>query len=189
MKWRRETQDKGELEGAKKRCVDFTTFQKRQCDLDCEYQTKSWLDCDTEKEGARKVVTKLKCQVCTEFVEKIKGRKNCNDRWIVGARTFNQPTGKPYFDLWNQQIMSINTRLQLDTGVPHLNTTYSLEVVSVEDDGRERKCYNILFKFQAVETAEKSTTYPIPWALKKATSYMKSFLLTWFGKLYSFVVY
>ena len=41
--------------------------------------------CDTEKEGAKKVVTKLKCKVCAEFVEKIKGRKNFSDRWIVGA--------------------------------------------------------------------------------------------------------
>ena len=32
-----------------------------------------------------KVVTKLKCKVCVEFVEKIKGRKNFSDRWIVGA--------------------------------------------------------------------------------------------------------
>ena len=85
MKRRRETQDEGKLEGAKKRRVDFTTFQKWQRDLDREYQTKSWLDCDTKKEGAKKVVTKLKCKVCAEFVEKIKGRKNFSNRCIVGA--------------------------------------------------------------------------------------------------------
>ena len=33
----------------------------------------------------------------------------------------------------NQQIMAINA------GVPHPNATYSLEVVRVEDDGREEK--------------------------------------------------
>ena len=80
MKRRRETQDEGELAGAKKRRVDFTTFQKWQRDLDREYQTKSWLDCDAEKEGAKKVVTKLKCKVRAEFVEKIEGRKNFSDR-------------------------------------------------------------------------------------------------------------
>ena len=65
--------------------MDFTTFQKWQRDLNHECQMKSWLDCDTEKEGAKKVVTKLKCKVCTEFVEKIKGRKNFRNRWIFGA--------------------------------------------------------------------------------------------------------
>ena len=35
----------------------------------------SWLDCNTEKEGTKKVVTTLKCRVCTEFVSKIRGRK------------------------------------------------------------------------------------------------------------------
>jgi len=30
----------------------------------------TWLDCNTEKQGAKKVVAKLKYRVCTEFVDK-----------------------------------------------------------------------------------------------------------------------
>ena len=45
----------------------------------------SWLDWSTEKEGAKKMVTRLKCKVCTEFVDKIRGRKNFSDKWIIGA--------------------------------------------------------------------------------------------------------
>ena len=56
----------------------------------------------------------------------------------------------------NQQIISINAGPQLDARVPRPNVMYSLEVVRVEDDGRKkRKCYDVSFKFQAVETAEK----------------------------------
>ena len=33
----------------------------------------------------RKVVAKLKCRVCTEFVNKIQYRKNFSQKWIVGA--------------------------------------------------------------------------------------------------------
>ena len=39
----------------------------------------------------------------------------------------------------NQQIMGINSGPRLDAGVPRPNATYSLEVVHVEDDGREEK--------------------------------------------------
>ena len=30
----------------------------------------TWLDCSTEKQGVKKVIAKLKCKVCTEFVDK-----------------------------------------------------------------------------------------------------------------------
>ena len=69
----------------KKRRIDYATFQKWQRDLDREYQTMSWLDCSSEKERGKKVVTQLKCKVCSEFVERIRGRKNFSDKWIVGA--------------------------------------------------------------------------------------------------------
>lgn len=70
----------------KKWHVEYTTFQKWQCDLDHEYQTRSWLDCNSEK-GGRKVVAKLRCEVCTEFLDRIKGRKNFSDRWILGINS------------------------------------------------------------------------------------------------------
>ena len=69
----------------KKRRVDYATFQKWQRDLDREYQTMTWLDCSSEKERGKKVVVQLKCKVCSGFVEKIRGRKNFSEKWIVGA--------------------------------------------------------------------------------------------------------
>ena len=68
-----------------KRRVDYATFQKWQRDFDREYQTMSWLDCSTEKERGKKVVDKLNCKVCSEFVDRIRSRKNFSDKWIVGA--------------------------------------------------------------------------------------------------------
>ena len=69
MKRGQEAQHEGE--GANTRRVDYGTFQKWQCDLDREHQTMSWLDCVAEREGAKSVVTKLKCKVCTELANKI----------------------------------------------------------------------------------------------------------------------
>ena len=70
---------------AKKRRVSYTTFQKWQSDLDREYQTMSWLDCSSEYEAGKKVVSQLKCKVCSEFVDRFRGSKNFSDKWIVGA--------------------------------------------------------------------------------------------------------
>ena len=72
-------------DGGKKHRVEIGTFQKWQKDLDRELQTTSWLDCCQEIVGAKKVVVSLKCKVYTEFVDKIKLRKNFSDWWIVGA--------------------------------------------------------------------------------------------------------
>ena len=83
MKRSRETRD--EADGTKKRCVEYVTFQKWQHDLDHKYQTMSWLDCNAEKEGAKKVVARLKCKVCAEFVDHISGRKNFSKKWVVRA--------------------------------------------------------------------------------------------------------
>ena len=83
MKRGREAQQ--EAKGAKKQRVDYATFQKWQRDLDREHQTMSWLDCVAEREGVKSIVTKLKCKVCTEFADKILGRKNFSEKWIAGA--------------------------------------------------------------------------------------------------------
>ena len=64
---------------------NYATFQKWQRDLDHEHQTVSCLDCVVEREGAKNVVTELKCKVCTEFADKIRGRKNFSEKWIAGA--------------------------------------------------------------------------------------------------------
>lgn len=52
---------------------------------DRDYQTMSWLDCTSEKDGGKKVVNQLKCKVCSDFAERIRGSKNFSDKWIIGA--------------------------------------------------------------------------------------------------------
>ena len=82
MKRRRDTQSGA---GNAKKRVTHATFTKWQRDLDRDCQTMTWLDCETMTESGKKVVEKLKCKVCTEFVDKIRGRKNFSDKWICGA--------------------------------------------------------------------------------------------------------
>ena len=54
-------------------------------DRDC--QTLAWLDCDTELNGRKKAVTKLRCSVCTRFEPRIESRRNFNERWLLGAES------------------------------------------------------------------------------------------------------
>ena len=81
-KRRHDTQS--EAGNAKKR-VTHDTFLKWKRNLDCECQTMTWLDCETGMESGKKIVEKLKCKVCTQFVHKIRGRKHFSDKWICGA--------------------------------------------------------------------------------------------------------
>ena len=74
-----------EAERTKKRHIGYAIFKRWQPDLDRDHQTMSWLDCNTEKDGAKTVVSKLKCKVCTEFIDKIRGRKNFSEKRVVGA--------------------------------------------------------------------------------------------------------
>jgi len=79
--------------------VEYATFQKWQCDLDHKYQTMSWLDCSCDQEGSKKPVNKLRCKVCSEFVDRIKGMKNFSDKWIVGADKRSRLTNQSLDDL------------------------------------------------------------------------------------------
>ena len=72
-----------EAEGTKKQCVRYATFKKWQRDLNYDHQMMSWFYYNTEKDGAKMVVAKLKCKVYTEFVDKIRGRKNISKKWII----------------------------------------------------------------------------------------------------------
>ena len=82
MKRRRDAQTGA---GNAKKRVTHDTFTKWQRDFDRESQTMTWLDCETGTESGKKIVEKLKCRVCTKFVDKIRGRKNFSDKWICGA--------------------------------------------------------------------------------------------------------
>ena len=68
-----------------KQHVDYATFQKYRYDFEHEYQTMLWLDCSTKKERGKKVVDKFKYKACSEFMDRIRSRKNFSDKWIVGA--------------------------------------------------------------------------------------------------------
>ena len=69
----------------KKRKVAYTTFEKWRRDFDCEFETVSWLECESAVEGGTKVVRKLKCSVCNKFRLRIIHKRNFSDRWITGA--------------------------------------------------------------------------------------------------------
>ena len=75
----------GESGPATKRSVAHSTFLKWRGELDKEFQTISWLDCEVRNERVKKVVTKLKCKACIRFESKIVGRRNYSNKWIVGA--------------------------------------------------------------------------------------------------------
>ncbi len=67
--------------------------QKKNCgvlhiwsrDFDREYQTLSWLECDTTFAGGHKIVTHLRCSVCTKFESNIKSGRNYSSKWIYEA--------------------------------------------------------------------------------------------------------
>ncbi len=83
--------------GNKKRSVTYATFQKWCQDFDREIQTLSWLDCNTifYKDG-KKIVTHLKCSICTKFKANIKGRRNYSARWRWGGQSSNKQYSRPY---------------------------------------------------------------------------------------------
>ncbi len=75
------------LEPPKRRKVNFATFTKWKTDNDKTWQMISWLDCVAVVEGHNKMVSTLTCSVCTKYAEKIKGRRNFNEKWITGAES------------------------------------------------------------------------------------------------------
>ena len=48
----------------KKRKVAYTMFEKWRYDFDCEFETVSWLECESAVEGRTKALRKLKCSIC-----------------------------------------------------------------------------------------------------------------------------
>ena len=63
----------------KRRRVKYETFKRWIVNNDREFQTMTWLSCETESEHGEKFVTKLKCKICSKYREKLVGRKNFND--------------------------------------------------------------------------------------------------------------
>ena len=69
----------------KKRRVKYETYKKWVVEYDKDCQMMTWLDCETENEAGVKVVTSLKCRMCSKYKDNIMGRKNFNEKWITGA--------------------------------------------------------------------------------------------------------
>ena len=67
----------------KKRKVAYSTYQKWKT-RDC--QTITWLNCDTEVSEKQKIVTRLRCAVCSRFKASIARRRNFSDKWLSGGR-------------------------------------------------------------------------------------------------------
>lgn len=76
-----------ETGNAKKRRAKYTTFQKWQRKHDRECQTMSWLHCTSEIDNGKKVMSQLKCKVCTDFADRICSSKNFSNKWIVRANS------------------------------------------------------------------------------------------------------
>ena len=108
---------------AKKRRVSYTTFQKWQRELDREHQTMLWLDCSSEYEGRKVVVSQLKCKVCSEFVDRIRGSKNFSDKWIVGADSVRVSNVRDHVqsDQHAHAMMLLKKQRAKSAGLPPLN--------------------------------------------------------------------
>ena len=84
MKWTRQSTI-GDAFAVKKRIIAHSTFEKWKRHFDCEFKTVTWLACESTVEGGAKVVTKLKCTVCSRFHSSILYMRNFSDKWITGV--------------------------------------------------------------------------------------------------------
>ena len=63
----------------------FDTFKKWKRDLDKEFNTVTWLECETVMASGKNMVRLLKCSVCSKYRIRIESSRNFSDKWIVGA--------------------------------------------------------------------------------------------------------
>ena len=71
----------------KRRKVSYDTFTKWQRDLDKNFQTVTWLECQCENDFGKKIVSKISCSLCKKYHNYIRGRKNFSEKWITGAES------------------------------------------------------------------------------------------------------
>ena len=75
------------LPEAKRRRVSYATFSKWKVDHDQEWQTLTWPGCISALEQGKKLVSALCSEICMKYHDRIKGRKNFNEKWITGAES------------------------------------------------------------------------------------------------------
>ena len=75
--------DELEESEVKRRTVSHSTFLKWQKELDKEFKTLTWLQCEV----GGKNVTALKCSTCATFEKNITGRRNFSDKSATSKTT------------------------------------------------------------------------------------------------------
>ncbi len=79
------TSTDSESGAVKRRKVSFATYQKWKGELDKDFSTLTWLDCETSGTGTKKTVEKLKCAACIKYESRIESKRNYSKKWIEGA--------------------------------------------------------------------------------------------------------
>ena len=64
----------------KKWRVEYETYEKWVVEYDKDCLMMTWLDCETKNKAGVKVVTSLKCRMCSKYKDNIRGRKNFNEK-------------------------------------------------------------------------------------------------------------
>ncbi len=126
-----------------KRRVSHTRFKEWQRDFDRECKTLTWLECATAIENGKKVVKKLKCSVCTQFEDRIMGRKNFSNKWIVGAESVRTSNLRDHAqtDQHSHAMMLLNKERWKAQGLRHSKSSYAPIVKALHklpDQERER---------------------------------------------------
>ena len=128
--------------GAEKKLVTYDTYKKWRIEYDRECSTMSWLDCETTTAAnGKRVVNKLKCKVCSRFKDKISGRKNFSNKWIVGAESIRTSNVRDHSrnDQHVHAMMLLNKEHSQSSGLgPQSYAPIAKALNRLPDDERER---------------------------------------------------
>ena len=84
-----------EVPPAKKRGVSVKTVQNWITESDREMSTSAWLKYMYEK-ADRDYVATLKCSMCIQFNEKLRGMRNYNPAFVVGSKNLRASSYKDH---------------------------------------------------------------------------------------------
>jgi len=66
----------------------FSTIHSRSGNnLDKEFNTVMWLECETVMECGKKMVRALKCSVCSKYKKRIESSRNFSEKWIISVES------------------------------------------------------------------------------------------------------
>lgn len=83
---------------SKRHKVSYSIYQKWKTEIDKEFNTLTWLDCETFGAESLKTVEKLKCALCTKYESSIEGRRNYSSKWVTGADSVKTSNIKDHFN-------------------------------------------------------------------------------------------